>query len=203
MEEQNEKIIAQYLEKDGEILKENGLHVAGAGQEGSIKSHYWKFIGGFFALMLVGIIGIPMVAQYMEKQEEKAREESAANYMQLVTDLQERLKNDKDGGTTPEETLEMFTAALEKGDIDQASKYFVFEPKERREELIGLLEKIQKEGKFEALLEYLGKATLAKDSDTSYGYAGFSYLKNGRAEIFVEITKSKYSTVWKIYGLMF
>ena len=195
MEEQNEKIIAQYLEKDGEILKENGLHVASAGQEGSIKSHYWKFIGGFFALMLVGIIGIPMVAQYMEKQEEKAREESAANYMQLVTDLQERLKNDKDGGTTPEETLEMFTAALEKGDIDQASKYFVFEPKERQDMLIARLEEIREQGEFETLLGYLEDSEFMPKSSDEHVAVFDTLNKKGMSDLTVEITKNKYSTV--------
>lgn len=34
-------------------------------------------------------------------------------------------RNDKYGGATPEETFDMFIAALEKGDVELASKYFV------------------------------------------------------------------------------
>ena len=40
--------------------------------------------------------------------------------------LEKAYRNDKYGGATPEETFDMFIAALEKGDIDLASRYFVF-----------------------------------------------------------------------------
>ena len=60
MEEQNNgDLIAQYLEKDAEVLKENGLHAQPKPSEaGSVKGHYWKFVGGFFVLLLLGFIGI-------------------------------------------------------------------------------------------------------------------------------------------------
>ncbi|OGM93321.1 hypothetical protein A2372_02910 [Candidatus Wolfebacteria bacterium RIFOXYB1_FULL_54_12] len=201
MEEQNEQIIAQYSKKDAEILKENGLPAVGAGQMGSIKSHYWKFIGGFFALMLVGIIGLPMVAQYMEKQEDEARAENTANYMKFMTDLQERLENDKDGGATPEETLELFTAALKAGDIEQASKYFVFEPEEGKERLVSLLENLEEIGEMKLFVEYLGKVR-KESSDPRDSFVWFSHKNSqGMVDFSVEITKSKYSTVWKIENI--
>ena len=205
MEQQNENIIARYQEQDAEILKGNGLTPKNGPEQGggSLKSKYWKFVGGFFVLMLVGIIGIPLVGQYMQKQEEEEKQARYAASDQAFAELQERLKNDTDGGATPEETLKMFTDALKAGDVEQASKYFVIEPKERQEALIDLIGKLQDVGEMEKFIEYLGKAKLEKDSDTSYGYAPFSYLENGRAQIFVEITKDKYSTVWKIESLMF
>lgn len=210
MEEQHkEEIIAQYLEKDAEILKTNGLTEAQErlknvnGEQGSIKSHYWKFIGGFFALLLIGFIGIPAVGQYMQKQEDAMRVEQIATNERLMNELQERLKNDKNGGATPEETLKLFTAALKKGDIEQAEKYFVIEPQERREMLIGRLEEIREEGKFETLLGYLNELDyMPKSSDEQV--AIFRNLnKEGMADLSIEITKDKYSTVWKIESLMF
>ena len=40
--------------------------------------------------------------------------------------LEKTYLEDKYGGKTPEETFDMFIAALEKGDVELASKYFVF-----------------------------------------------------------------------------
>lgn len=45
--------------------------------------------------------------------------------------LEELYRNDKYGGKTPEETFDMFIAALEKGDVDLASKYFVLNKQEQ------------------------------------------------------------------------
>ncbi|HAL25054.1 MAG: hypothetical protein UX49_C0020G0011 [Candidatus Wolfebacteria bacterium GW2011_GWC2_46_275] len=210
-EQQKEGIIAQYLEKDAELLGENGIAgteqrdkgTNGNSEQGSIKNHYWKFIGGFFALLLVGFIGIPAIGMYIQKQEDMEFVEGMERNQQAMSELQERLKNDKDGGATPEETLQLFTAALKKGDIEQAEKYFVIEPQKRQDMLIANLDRIRAEGKFETLLDYLGKAKLEKDSNSSDNNVWFSYLENGRAQIGVEITKDKYSSVWKIENLAF
>ena len=50
--------------------------------------------------------------------------EEGIRYYEL---LQKAYKNDTYGGSTPEETLELFKKALEKGDVELASKYFVIE----------------------------------------------------------------------------
>ena len=205
MEEQDNKIIAQYFEKDGEVLQENGVSPKSVAQQGGgmIKSHYWKFVGGFFALLMIGFIGIPVVGQYVQKQEEQAQKEQDAASTQYITDLQERLKNDKDGGATAEETLKLFTEALRKGDIEQAGKYFVIEPKERQDALIGRLNEIKEGGEFENFLGYLEKVQYMPKS-SSDGDNFFRHLnKGGMADLSIEITKDKYSTVWKIENLIF
>lgn len=51
------------------------------------------------------------------------QERSAADT--LRKQAEEQLRNDKYGGKTPEETFDMLIAALEKGDVELASKYFV------------------------------------------------------------------------------
>lgn len=189
-----------------EEQKENSLPHIGSSEQGggSPKSKYWKFVGGFFVLILVGVIGIPMVGQYMQKQEDAKRAQDTENYMKFTLDLQERLKNDKDGGATPEETLKMFTDALKAGDIEQASKYFVFYPEEKQAALIGLLGKLENAGELGKFVEYLEKVKLEVGGDALDGDIMFSYLnKEGKIDIAVEITKSNYSTVWKIENLMF
>src|SRR3989344_4272535 len=54
--------------------------------------------------------------------------EEGIRYYEL---LQKAYKNDTYGGNTPEETLELFRTALEKGDIELASKYFVIEKQKK------------------------------------------------------------------------
>lgn len=57
------------------------------------------------------------------------QERSAANA--LRKQAEEQLRNDKYGGKTPEETFDMFIAALEKGDVELASKYFILNKQEQ------------------------------------------------------------------------
>lgn len=49
---------------------------------------------------------------------------------QYYKELEQRYAEDTYGGATPEETLQLFIAALEAGNIDLASKYFLVEKQE-------------------------------------------------------------------------
>lgn len=53
--------------------------------------------------------------------------------------LQSSVTNDTYGGKTPEETFDLYLAALKKGDLELASKYFVMEKQKQR------LEQLKKE----------------------------------------------------------
>jgi hypothetical protein len=56
--------------------------------------------------------------------------------------LEEKMAKDDVGGSTPQETLNMFIEAVEKGDYELASDYFVIEEKE---EILEELKKINRE----------------------------------------------------------
>lgn len=206
MEEQDKKDIAtQYLEKDAEILKENGVVQKNSiEQEQSVsKNRYWRFVGGFFVLLFIGFIGIPFIGKYMQKQEALMQQEQYAASDRAMIELQERLKNDTNGGATAQETLALFTAALKKGDIEQANKYFVIEPKNRQEALINRLKQIKESGKFEAFVGLVEKMKYMPDSSSETLATFMTLNKEGMSDLSFEITKGKYSTVWKIHGLMF
>jgi len=49
---------------------------------------------------------------------------------QMIERIQEPYKNDIIGGETPEETFDMFVAALKNDDMELASKYFVIKDQE-------------------------------------------------------------------------
>ncbi len=137
----------------------------------------------------------------------------------LQSQLQELYRNDKYGGKTPEETFDMFIAALEKGDVELASKYFVLE---KQESWLKTLE----EYKSKALLSNLtaeleNNKNNWKLNNTSDETAAFTYnyvvktpfveelpLGNGQTqklthpagEFSAEIifNKNKFSNIWKI-----
>ena len=51
----------------------------------------------------------------------------AANFEKEIADKKAKIAADTYGGKTPQETLDMFISAVEKGDYELASKYFVLE----------------------------------------------------------------------------
>ncbi|MEK7480570.1 MAG: hypothetical protein AAB604_00520, partial [Patescibacteria group bacterium] len=79
---------------------------------------------------------------------------------QYYEDLAQRYTEDTFGGATPEETLELFIAALEAGNIDLASKYFVAE---KQEEWKKNLENIKANNVLENMISDLKRAEREKD----------------------------------------
>lgn len=56
----------------------------------------------------------------------------AAKFEKIREDREKAIAADAYGGKTPQETLDMFIAAVEKGDYELASKYFVVERQEEQ-----------------------------------------------------------------------
>ena len=65
-------------------------------------------------------------------------------YEKQVQEELNKYKNDFDGGKTPEETLDLYIAALRAGDIEKASKYY--EIGLQQENLLDLKSQLQKMG---------------------------------------------------------
>ena len=85
----------------------------------------FKFIGGFLALLILGL-AVFWAAQYYQYR--KNPEFRAEKYME---DLERQYAEDTYGGFTPEETLQLFIDALKKGDIELASKYVLIEDQQK------------------------------------------------------------------------
>ena len=92
------------------------------------KLNYFKFVTGFLA-MIVGILAFHVlggqVIQYYDLRQQVKENMADAH---LLDDLKEnahaRQMADIYGGSTPEETLKLYSAALERGDYLLAAKYF-------------------------------------------------------------------------------
>lgn len=79
-------------------------------------------IAGFFGFLFVLNYGLEKYNQSKQWQEIK---KTAEMFQKAEQELYEQMMADTYGGKTPQETLDMFIAAVEKGDYELASKYFV------------------------------------------------------------------------------
>lgn len=86
-----------------------------------------KFIGGFVAIVALAFGSIYYISYY------NSPEQKAIRY---YADLERQYAEDTYGGSTPEETLQLFIDALKAGDIELASKYFVVEKREEMKKLL-------------------------------------------------------------------
>ena len=146
------------------------------------------------ALWFLGIIGVGVVvwlgALYLNPEERAKRD--ALKYFE---DLQAQYESDTYGGATPEETLQLFIAALEAGDIELASKYFL--PDERGEWRTFLNLAIE-EKRVERIRKEIGELKLSrKDTEEAF----FTLTDEGGVVDVIVILKKNQNGVWKITDL--
>ena len=85
-------------------------------------------------IILVLFIIFVGIVSYFYHQAKKEQEQitNLANFLNQIQQEKHHLESqDKIGGKTPEETLQLFIEALEKKDYELASKYFVLEKQEK------------------------------------------------------------------------
>jgi hypothetical protein len=71
-------------------------------------------------LFLYGTYRDDLVKYFVERRERLMNEEAR----RVMAEIEEAYQNDHDGGTTPEETIGLFLAALRAGDSERASTYY-------------------------------------------------------------------------------
>lgn len=145
---------------------------------------------------------------------------AARNVALWMKSFEAPYKNDRFGGKTPEETFDMYLAALKKGDLELASRYFWVD--KQKGELEDLKE-MKDRGELQVYIDELVSVKkenwkkIVEDNKMIVEYSG--YRKQPRAEEVVnekfEIVKEKLSVgsfkdiatfknlnnIWKIYSL--
>ena len=82
-------------------------------------------------LLAVGLFLFAIGYDYYDQWRGERRVEKLAEALrQMEREIYNRKAADKIGGKTPQETLDLFIAAVESGDYELASKYFVIEKQE-------------------------------------------------------------------------
>jgi len=123
-------------------------------------------------------------------------------FYQGLDEYYQKFAEDIYGGKTPQETLDMFIEALEKGDIDLAAKYFAMDDNLSRKEWEDGLKQAQQEGRIEEIIKELKKA---QPSSSQPGYeTAYEFMilgESGLADYSVEMEFNQYSGVWKIKSM--
>ena len=113
----------------------------------------------------------------------------AAKFEKEIADKKAKIAADTYGGKTPQETLDMFIAAVEKGDYELASKYFVVE---RQIEWKDNLVSIAKDNKLNIFLNPLKEA---RNNIGEYSENKKIYLINNPISVDLILY---HSNLWKI-----
>ena len=113
----------------------------------------WKFVGGFLAIIALALAGLAVSDYFFNPERQAARD---------LKNLERQYAEDTYGGTTPEETLELFIKALESGDIELASKYFIVD---KREEWHSNISKVQSNNNIDEMLNDLRRAQKTTQED--------------------------------------
>jgi len=118
------------------------------------RKKFWIVIGAFlaFVLLLFGYIFWQAFDLWLGQ---RRVERTAEAWRKAEQKLYEMQLADTYGGKTPQETLRMYIEAVEKGDYELASKYFVIEKQEKWKRT---LQETKAANKLESLLSLLRTA---------------------------------------------
>jgi hypothetical protein len=132
------------------------------------KNKYWKFILGFLGIILgvfiLYVIGFWAVYYYRYWQSEKTGQKAAEFIKQAEQADYQRAMADTYGGKTPQETLQMYIDAVEKGDYELASKYFIGDYQEKE---LRSFEGVSKKN-INNIIQLLNEAMLSLDIEGGY-----------------------------------
>jgi len=127
----------------------------------------------YLSILIIVLAGIYLlgwgIMKYEQWHGQKRVQELAQELERIEREQYEKKKADTIGGQTPQETLEMFISAVEKGDYELASKYFVIEKQEQWKNHLPEIANAQK------IETFLGPLREAKNSEGEYSLDKKSY----------------------------
>ncbi|MDO8602061.1 MAG: hypothetical protein Q7R62_02980 [bacterium] len=165
---------------------------------GSSKRGFLKFIIAFVAIILVGYVGY-VVAYNIQHWDEIQQVAKLQEDMEAWKDI---YRNDKAGGSTPQETLDLFIVALEKNDVELATSYFMPDDYGSREKWRKVLQDTKDDTGFEAAIVELKSskpepAGIIGDGSKFYAFSALD--SNGMVDLYVILQFN--GNFWKIDSL--
>jgi len=169
----------------------------------------YKFIGAFLGIILVVGSGWWAWDNYFSPQARNEPKFDQEKYDAFIKNAEDVLRADTYGGKTPQETLDLFIAALRAGDVDLASKYFALNTNSQSPDYLkqdpkwvaGLIQ-AKEERQLEKIINLLEVAEPALEDITRDDDYAFRILNNsGESEGYVDMKLNTYSNVWKIESL--
>ena len=164
---------------------------------------YRKFVTAFLAIVLVAGGGYFVWDRYfseMGKARRMAAEQERA-YAKAEQAYVEAMTADTYGGKTPQETLNLFAAALRAGDVDHASKYFLISENATRDQWVAYLMAVKEKGLLTKMAEDIAKDArpLKNSSENEFAFGLFD--DGGAVAISIDMRLNTYTKVWKIESL--
>lgn len=137
-----------------------------------------------------------------EAKETKRQRENLEKYEAWMSNYERAMREDTYGGKTPQETLDLLIAALEKEDIELIYKYFVLEDSgERDPELLETLKQRKLEGKLKEIATDLKKMQLEPECGMENYIYCFALVEDGVIQHTVRFIENKFAKIWKIESL--
>jgi hypothetical protein len=185
-------------------MDENGFTQTVVKLETKNKNSRWKFITAFLAVVFVVLASSWLWTKYFSgaARQNRLAQVNYQKYLDWQTKYEKAMAEDIYGGKTPEETLKLFIEALEKGDIELASKYFVLrddgsvDPK-----WLEGLRTTKEAGKFEETIQILSEAKPDLEGRAYERDFKFATYQNGKLVAYINLELNKYSQLWKIESL--
>jgi len=166
-------------------------------------SSLWRRVLIVFGIVILAAGGVFAFIYFNpEARREREEAEDTRRFLNNLEALKQESARDIYGGQTPEETLNLFIAALRSGDVVAAAKFFEGEPdfdtgylsweKFERE-----LRRIQTDGNVMEFADDLEEYDRTSTDDMGIGY--FTYLDDdGEGSFQLVIRRNQYSGIWKI-----
>jgi len=164
------------------------------------KSKYKKYI----VLVVIALAIIGGGYWWWEGGSDAEEEQDFYSYMENEQErLIEAYKNDTYGGDTPEETWDMFVAALETGDVELASKYFIVEKQEEVARDFAIGKKSGGLGLFLDDFSRIESGDYFKNNTKRYRFVviGTEGKWDGVVEFTYDLVLNEYTNIWKIESL--
>ena len=150
------------------------------------------YVGGY--KMLKGL--------YDDWNTSRKAHEAIQQYNEFLDQYYKTLAEDTYGGKAPQETLDMFIDALERDDIDLASKYFALDDNLSRKKWEDALKEEEGRGRINQIIDVVKKmqpSTSNLNLDTEFEFIILD--KDGLVEHSLFMRLNEYSKVWKIERL--
>ena len=141
---------------------------------------------------VLAVVAIAVVATYLYMQKQAA--EDADPYFEYKA----AMMRDEVGGQTPEETLDMFVAALRANDADRAAELFMLDDNLSRETWVVRLNEYKKANLFQKLADDIERDAKpgVPTYENDYGYV--LYNTDGSVGADIDMEFNIFSGVWKL-----
>lgn len=160
---------------------------------GSSRKGFLKFAIAFVAILLLGYVAFVIaynVQHWDQIQFNKASEEAVEQWLDVY-------RNDKAGGKTPDETIDLFIAALEAGDVELATSYFMPDDYGNRDEERRMMQETFDAGYFPQLAA--GLRVAQPDQDGIIGEKFYRFTSYNEAGVAIGSISLQFNgNVWKI-----